>query len=110
MSKELPQPEDTFGFTEKERLYERISHERFMAIVADERTAVHHIEVSTNSYGEFLFITMSQAAGQERKFVTMWGAGFHEFRERWLTNEWPLYNTQEFPQMITQKIAPQHAP
>src|SRR5258708_33588274 len=109
MGKETTQPSEGFDFTEREQLNERISDKRFRAILADERTAVHHIEVSTNSFGEFLFVTVSQPVGQERQFVTMWGAGYHEYRERWLTNEWRWYQTQEFRQMIPQKIAPEDA-
>src|SRR5258708_33288115 len=105
MGKELTQPSEGFGFTEHERLYERVSDKRFRAILADEQTTVHHIEVSTNSFGEFLFVTMSRPGEKERKFLTMWGAGYHEYRERLLINEWRWYETQQFRQMIPQKIA-----
>jgi hypothetical protein len=96
MTKELPQSSALFAFTEHERLWERISHERFTAILTDERTAVHHIEVSTNNYGEFLFVTMSQNVGADRQLLTFWGLGFHEQRERWLTEEWRWYETQQW--------------
>jgi hypothetical protein len=109
MSPERQQPGEGFDFTEREQLYERITDKRFRAFLADERTAVHHVEVSTNNYGEFLFVTMSQPVRQERTFVTFWGAGFHEYRERWLTDEWRWYNTPELRQMIPQKIAPEDA-
>lgn len=109
MSKEAPQPHDPFDFTETERLYERISHARFTAFLTDERTAVHHIEVSSNNYGEFLFVTMSHQAGQDRNFMTFWGLGFHEQRERWLIDEWRWYETYQFRQQIPQKIAPEDA-
>src|SRR5258707_6581682 len=109
MGKELTQPTEGFGFTEREQHNERINDKRFRAILADERTAVHHIEVSSNNFGEFLFVTVSQSRGQERQFVTFWGAGFHEYRERWLTNEWRWYITQEVLQTIPQKISPEDA-
>ena len=109
MGKENTQPSEGFGFTEREQLYERISDKRFRSILADERTAVHTIEVSSNEFGEFLFVTMSQPVEHERQFVTFWGAGFHEYRERWLTTEWRWYETQQFRQMIPQKIIPEDA-
>lgn len=88
MSKERPQPEDTYGFTERERLWDRISDKRFQAILADEGTAIHEVYVSTNSYGEFVFVYTSRAAGDKRHFVTFFGCGYHEYRERWITEEW----------------------
>lgn len=109
MTKETPQASSGFGFTERERLFERISDKRFKALLADERTAVHHIEVSSNNYGEFLFVTMSRPVGQDRSFLTFWGLGFHERRERWLTDEWRWYETQQFLHQIPQKIAPEDA-
>jgi hypothetical protein len=109
MTPEIPQPNKAFEFSEQEELFERISHERFTSILTDERTAVHSIEVSTNNYGEFLFVTMSRPTGDDRKFLTFWGAGYHESRERWLTNEWRWYETQQFLHQIPQKIAPADA-
>jgi len=104
MSIEHPQPNEPFGFTEQERLYDRIPHKRFMAILNNERTAVHHIEVSSNNYGEFLFVTLSQPIGSERTFLTFWGLGYHESRERWLTDEWRWYETVQFRQQIPQTL------
>lgn len=109
MSIERPHSNEPFGFTEQERLYDRIRNERFMALLSDERTAVHHIEVSSNDYGEFLFVTMSQPVGEERKFLTFWGLGYHESRERWLTDEWRWYETVQFRQQIPQKLDPEDA-
>src|SRR5258708_38023095 len=105
MTKEHPHPHDAFGFTEHERLWERINHTRFLALLADPHTTIHHIEVSTNDYGEFLFVTLSQQIGQERQFVTLWGAGYHDQRERWLIDEGGWYETQQYRQMIPQQIA-----
>jgi len=109
MGKENTQPSEGFGFTEQEQLYERISDKRFRAILADERSAIHNVEVSSNTFGEFLFVTVSQPVEQERQFVTFWGAGYHEYRERWLTTEWRWYDTQQFHHMIPQKITPEDA-
>ncbi len=109
MSKEIPQPTDSFGLTEQERLDERISQERFTSIMTDERTAVHHIEVSANDDGEFLFVTMSQPVGEERRFLTFWGLGYHASGERRLIDEWRFYDTQQLLHQIPQRITPEDA-
>src|SRR5260221_663093 len=103
MSPERHYPGEGFGLTEHEQLYEHINHKRFLALLTDSETNVHHIDMSTNSFGEFLFVTMSRPVGEERSFLTFWGAGLHELRERWLTNEWRFYETQQFSHQIPQK-------
>jgi hypothetical protein len=92
MGIERPQPSGSFEFTDHERLYDRIGHERFMAILSAEQTAVHFVEASSNNYGEFLFVTMSQPRGDNRTYLTFWSLGFHEQRERWITHEWQWYD------------------
>ncbi len=107
MSKELPIPDQGFGFTEREQLFERITNERLLALIADERSVVHHLEVSTNNYGEFLFLTISRPVGEAREYRTFWGAGYHEQRERWLMDEWRWYTTEQFLHTLPQKITPE---
>jgi hypothetical protein len=94
MTKEAPQPRDPFGFTEYERLFDRLSHKRLLSLIADEQTHVHSIELSENTYGEFLFILTSRptAVGEVRACVTFWGIGYHDSRERWLVDEWFWYD------------------
>src|SRR5260370_21942402 len=109
MSEERATWSEAFAFTEREWLDERISDERFQTLLHDEQTVVHQIEVSTNNYGEFLFVTMSRRASMDRAFVTFWGLGVHELRERWFTGEWRFYETQQFRHQIPQKISPDDA-
>ncbi len=109
MSQERATWSEAFAFTEREWLDERISDKRFQTLLHDEQTVVHQIEVSTNNYGEFLFVTMSRRASMDRAFVTFWGLGFHELRERWFTGEWRFYETQQFRHQIPQKISPEDA-
>lgn len=90
-NKEVPQPEQDFDFDERERLYYRVNHDRFRRIFEDEATTVHRVELSLNSYGEFLFITLGRGGEQTRKPVTFYGLGFHEYRERWIHQEWYWY-------------------
>jgi hypothetical protein len=110
MAQERPTPvtpqnaEGAFGFTERERLFDRVSHERLMALVEDEATTVHKVEENVNNYGEFVFITMSRPGSEGRVCLTFWGSGYHEFRERWLVNEWFWYDSQARPETLAQEM------
>lgn len=91
---ERPQPRDVFGFTRNEELFDLIGDQRFRALLADEETNIHHIALSGNTYGEFLFVTVSRPAASQRLAMTFWGLGYHDYRERWFTDEWRWYQTQ----------------
>lgn len=104
MSAEYPRP-NPFELTDQEQLHERMSHTRFLALVLDERTSVHHISLSTNTFGEFLFVTLSRVVEDQRLFCTFWGLGYHEQRERWFTGEWRWYETTQLLHMMPQAIA-----
>lgn len=106
MSKERPQPRptpDAFGLTENEKLFDRISDGRFLSLFQDEATTVHRVELSSNSFGEFLFVTLSRSSDQTREYLTFWGKGFHEYRERWLTDEWFWYKPH-----LTEELQEKH--
>ncbi|MEZ4671459.1 MAG: hypothetical protein R3E39_26445 [Anaerolineae bacterium] len=101
MSPEL-QPQQSFenepyGFTEHERLFERISHKHLLSILENPMTDILKTEVSSNVFGEFLFVTTKRMASQQAVHITFWGLGFHEFRERWLQDEWFWYETTPPP-------------
>lgn len=95
MTKEVPQSSTGFEFTEHEKLYDRVSDARFMEIVRDERTSVHEIMASSNNYGEFLFVTVSRPKADKRDCITMYGLGYHERRERWITDTWSWYDAHQ---------------
>ena len=78
-------PYEVFGFTKKEQLYWRVSNERFEELIKDEGTHIHTIKASSNTFGEFLFVTTSRFGAQDRICMTFYGFGFHEYRERWFT-------------------------
>ena len=99
-----PRPEDVFGFTERERLFDRVSHERLLHILDDEASTVHQVELSSNSYGEFLFITLSRPTEERRICVSFYGLGLHEYRERWLMDEWHWYQANPFPDVLAQEV------
>ena len=106
MTKEHGQPPpEGFGLTDNEKLFDRVSHERFMALVFDENTTIHQLTIDGNNYGEFLFLTVSRPAEQGRECITFWGLGMHEYRERWLTKEWFWYRANQFPQTMKQKLS-----
>src|SRR5688572_21174815 len=88
MRKEKPGHHKGFEFTEQERLWERVSHERLLAMLEQPDTTIHEVSPSSNTYGEFLFVSLSKRNDPFRGYVTFWGLGYHDQRERWLTKEW----------------------
>ena len=88
-------PYERFGITEAEVASLRVSDGRFREILSNPNTTTHSIKLSTNTFGEFLFLTASRGTGQQRVCMTFYGLGFHEYRERWISNEWFWYQAQE---------------
>jgi hypothetical protein len=109
MSKEHPQPEEAYDFTEREQLWDRLSDARFQVIIADDGTTIHEIELAANNYGEFLFVSTSRPAGERRACVTFFGLGYHEHRERWLTKEWFWYRGNAFSQVMNKTVSKEEA-
>lgn len=95
MSPEYPPPhsadQDGYDFTQHERLFSQINHERFLSILADPNTATLNISIDSNSFGEFLFVTTRRENGTRQSYITFYGLGFHEHRERWIKDEWRWY-------------------
>lgn len=89
--KEHPQP--CFTFNEREKLYDQVSHARFMAMVMQPDVDVHEVMVSTNSFGEYLFVTLSCRTEQHPTLLTFWGLGYHEYRERWIADAWQKFES-----------------
>lgn len=96
---------EAFGLTSQEDLFDRVSDARFMEIISDGKTQVHSIAADYNSYGEFLFVTLSRPSPLQPAVATFYGLGFHEHRERWYTNHWSWYAANFFPEQIA-KIIP----
>jgi hypothetical protein len=95
MNYEMPtpiprRPYEIFDITEDESLRSRVSHDRFIEILDNERTLVHRLEDQSNGFGEFLFITLSRMEERSRVVMTSYGLGYHEYRLRWLTDDWNL--------------------
>ncbi len=102
-------PYEVFGLTEQEQLFWRVSQERFAEILKDDHTLIHKVEENSNDFGEFLFVTTSRAARQERIGMTFYGLGYHEQRERWITDEWFWYQTNLFPDLFRQRLTQEEA-
>ena len=100
MSQEHPQEQEPFAFSEAEKLMERISTNRLKMLLDDQGTTIHKAEVSSNSYGEFLFIMISCRQAEKQQVLTFYGYGLHEYRERWFTDEWAWYESQAFPETL----------
>lgn len=107
MGKETtPVPQEPFNFTDNERLFDRISDTRFEAMMRHEQTIIHEVSLSTNSFGEFLFVTASNTDKSTRTTVTFWGLGFHEPRERWLSEQWSWFTSQRtFSEQLDKETA-----
>ena len=86
------QPLPCITLTEREQLYDQVSHTRFMALLLQSDIDIHEIKEDTNTFGEFVFVTLS-CRGEPQKLLTMWGCGWHEHRERWVTDSWQWYES-----------------
>lgn len=88
-----PRPYEIFGITEEEVSRWRIADAKLKEIIADPNTTINKIMIAENNYGEFMFLTVSRGVGERRTCMTFWGLGYHEFRERWIHQEWFWYQT-----------------
>ena len=86
-------PYQTFGFSESEILFYHITHKRFLEMLQDPKTKIHSVKESGNAYGEFLFVTVSRKVNGQQLIMTFYSLGFHEYRDRWFTDEWHWYQS-----------------
>jgi|APSaa5957512622_1039677.scaffolds.fasta_scaffold38236_2 hypothetical protein len=88
-------PYETFGFTDEEATRFRVTDERLKEILARPNTTPQNLKLSTNTFGEFLFLTTSRGVGPKRIYMTFYGFGYHKYRERWISDEWFWYQANE---------------
>lgn len=93
-----------FGLSESEQLFSRVSKERFLEFLKDEKTAIHEVLDSENNYGNFLFVTVSKPGSSERVGITFYGLGYHEYRERLIEDEWFWFKTDLSPERLKKQI------
>ena len=86
-------PYEQFGITQDEVSRWCVSDGKLTEILTNPNTTIHEIKASSNNYGEFLFLTTSRGVGQQRTCMTFWGLGYHEYRERWIHQEWFWHQT-----------------
>ena len=98
-------PYEKFGITENEVSLWRVSDDKLKEILANPNTTIHEIKISSNNYGDFLFLTTSRGVGHQRTCMAFWGLGYHEYRERWIHREWFWHQTP--PELVDpmQKIS-----
>ena len=65
-----------------------------MALVMQPDVDIHEIGEASNSFGEYLFVTISCRTEQPKRLLTFWGLGYHEHRERWIADSWQWYESQ----------------
>jgi hypothetical protein len=102
--RERPQSDPIPDFTEREQLFSRVSTERLRAFFDHETTIIHRANVDMNSYGEFLFITLSLTGDPKRTVLTFFGLGLHEHRERWLVDEWFWHRSNPSEKTLAEQI------
>lgn len=106
---DTPPPDDDLTFTRREELFNRVTDDRFRAFLGNTNATIHRAEVSSNSYGSFLFLTISREREQRRECITFYGLGFHEYRERWFTAEWFWYRSNPFPDLLEKQLSREDA-
>lgn len=90
---QLPRSYEAFGLSEHEYLYSSVSDQCFHELLNRPDTIVHNLEITSNSYGEFVFVTLSRTVNGRQVWITFFGLGYHEQRERWLTDDWRWYES-----------------
>ena len=74
--------------TEEEFRDGRISHERFMTFAKRRDVNIHAVYISSNSFGEYLFVTLSRGQHSESPQLTLHGLGYDKYQGGRL----PLYD------------------
>ncbi|MCB9437312.1 MAG: hypothetical protein H6673_10030 [Anaerolineales bacterium] len=98
-------PADTFGLTDRQKLYYRVSDVWFQNILKHPDTVIHRVDLSQNDFGEYLFITVSRGVGDEQAVLCFYGLGFHEQREQWISLHWYWYAVHPYSQLTHERVA-----
>ena len=113
MSHERPQPyrrpAEIFGLSRSEQLWYAVSEQRFQALLADDAVTIHKVEVSSNAFGEYVFVTLSKRDGIQQAVLTLYGLGYHEEREEWITERWYWHASNPMSHVMQSKISREEA-
>jgi len=90
---ERKRPTEGVWLSEAETSRGRVPHARFIELVSRRDVTVHTIQNTTNAFGEFLFVTLSRRRQVSVHPLTFYGLGFHEARERWITDTWDFFES-----------------
>ena len=82
---------EAFGLTENEDLFEQVGEAHFQRLLNDPSTEVTAVSVDTNSFGEYLFLTLRKQVQGKPVTITFYSLGYHEYREVWQTTSWKWY-------------------
>ena len=86
--------------TTGEKLFSEVTHERFVQLL--NRNDCYNMNVSSNSYGEFMFVTIDI----DNDPITFYGLGYHEVRQRPVINEWFFYKSyMTFDKIVITSLA-----
>lgn len=79
------------GMSETEILYNRVNTKKLLELI-DKAAKICDCHRDYNNYGNFLFVTLA-LKGKDGKLeaITFYGAGLHEDREKYLTDQWFWY-------------------
>ena len=75
--------------TEKEKLFDRVSHERLIEFINNRKNKIVDFKRDSNSYGEFLFVTLQFP---QDLYMTFYGAGFDDNRDKYILDYWRFYD------------------
>lgn len=75
--------------TENERLFNKVSYKHLLKILNKNDVNILSFSKSTNSYGIFQFITIK--INKCNEYVTFYGLGLHEYRNRYFIDEFHFY-------------------
>ncbi len=99
-----PRAAEVFGLTEREQLYYRLSETRFQEILSDPATTIHQVNLSLNTFGEYVFVTLSRETEGQRAILTLYSLGYHEQREQWITGHWHWHSSHPMTTLVQQQI------
>jgi hypothetical protein len=96
---------EAFGLSDTETLFNRFGETRLRTLLDQPDIQVHSAQVDSNSYGEFLFITLSREYQGKRQVLTCFSLGYHESRETWIQKGWSFYQSDETTQLLREEVS-----
>ena len=77
-------------------MFGSLNNKEFINLL-DKAVFCYNYNISYNSYGEFLFISLAVLnENRELEGYTFYGLGYHEYRRRYITETWEYYKDQFF--------------